>query len=241
MNMFPDYESFLEDFRKNGYSIAPLTADKLEDQGWLYLRHDIDFDCRLALEMAELEARLGVRATYFFMLCSDSYNLLSEINSTIVKSIKALGHKISIHFDPVRYRDFEAGLRKEISVFESFFQSEVDLISLHRPNDFFLSHDKKISGTSHTYQSKYLNNIKYVADSRGSFRYGSPFETDAFRYRKSIHLLIHPIWWMMPTSAPQKTLDNFVLQRVAQLQEHVEANCVKYYRAASSILTKASK
>lgn len=235
MNMFPDYDTFLRLFLDQGYAIEPLVAGELADTGKLFLRHDIDFDCDLAVETAEVEAALGVRATYFFMLTSDSYNIFSEKNSDCIEKIKALGHKVSIHFDPVRYRDFEAGLKKEIAAFESYFGSRVDLISLHRPNAFFLSHDQEIGNVEHTYQSKYLKKIKYVADSRGSFRYGKPQETEAFAMKKSIHLLIHPIWWVMPTETPQNTLDSFTIRRLGQFQNHIEANCVSYSRSASKI------
>ena len=235
MNMFPDYEAFLGMFQNKGYAIEPLVAGNLTANGVLYLRHDIDFDVELALEMARTEARLGARASYFLMLTSDSYNLFSARNAACVQEIKALGHKVSIHFDPLRYEDFETGLGQEITAFEAFFKSEVDLISLHRPNDFFLSHDEAISSVAHTYQSKYLKGIKYVADSRGSFRFGPPEDTDAFAKEASIHLLIHPIWWVMPSPGPQDTLDAFTLRRLGQFQDHIEANCLTYSRAASRI------
>ncbi|MCZ8295329.1 MAG: hypothetical protein O9254_00190 [Rhodobacteraceae bacterium] len=235
MNMFPDYEAFLRIFREKGYAIDPLVAGDLTQNGVLYMRHDIDFDVELALEMARIEARLGARATYFLMLTSDNYNLFSGRNAACVQQIKALGHKVSIHFDPVRHEDFETGLSQEITAFEAFFKTEVDLISLHRPNDFFLSHDQNIGGVAHTYQSKYLKDIKYVADSRGSFRFGPPEETDAFARGASIHLLIHPVWWVMPSPSPQETLDAFTLRRLGQFQDDIEANCLAYSRAASRI------
>lgn len=165
MNMFPDYEDFLRMFAEKGYAIEPLIATDLAHLGVLYLRHDIDFDVELALEMARIEARMGARATYFLMITSDSYNLFSEKNAACFEEIKAIGHEVSIHFDPLRYKDFEAGLRHEIGAFESFFKSKVELINLHRPNDVFLMHDRKIGGVAHTYQRKYLKDIVYVADS----------------------------------------------------------------------------
>lgn len=235
MNMFPDYEAFLGMFQRKGYAIEPLATNDLAEKGVLYLRHDIDFDVELALEMARVEARLGARATYFVMLTSDSYNLFSARNAAYVHEIKALGHEISIHFDPLRYEDFKSGLRTEASVFEAFFKTAVDLISLHRPNDYFLSHDEKIDGVAHTYQSRYLKDIKYVADSRGSFRFGPPEDTEAFAKGDSIHLLIHPIWWILQSTGPQATLDLFTLRRLGQFQDHIEANCVTYSRAASRI------
>jgi hypothetical protein len=165
------------------------------------------------------------------MLTSDSYNLLSVRSAACLRKVVALGHKVSIHFDPLRYEDFNAELRTEMSVFET----AVDLISLHRPNDYFLSHNEEISGVAHTNQSKHLKDIKYVADSWGSFRFGPPEDTEAFSQGASIHLLIHPIWWVMPSPGPQETLDAFTLRRLGQFQDQIEVNCLTYSRAASCI------
>src|SRR6266487_6335764 len=45
---------------------------------YLILRHDVDFSPEAALRMAQLEFKLGIRATYFLLFSSPSYNLLSE-------------------------------------------------------------------------------------------------------------------------------------------------------------------
>jgi hypothetical protein len=65
MNMFPDYGAYLGMFLEKEYRIEPLKAGKLSADGVLYLRHDIDFDLRLALDMARIEASIGVQSTYF--------------------------------------------------------------------------------------------------------------------------------------------------------------------------------
>ena len=233
--MFPDYEAFLSTFQEQNYSIEPLIAGDLATKRVLYLRHDIDFDVELALEMARIEARRGTRATYFLMLTSDSYNIFSARNAACVAEIKALGHKISIHCDPTRYDDFEAGLRQEVVAFEAFFDCRVDLISLHRPSDFFLAHDQEIGGIAHTYQSKYIREVQYFADSRGTFRYGPPNDTEAFARGESIHLVIHPIWRIIPSPTPQEAPVAFTERRISLFQKYIQANCVTYSRAASRI------
>ncbi|SDD26284.1 hypothetical protein [Kordiimonas lacus] len=230
--MFPDYRSFLRIFLEKGYAIEPLVAENLLPESKLYLRHDIDFDCKLALQMAKIEASMGVKATYFFMIASDSYNLLSTANAACVEEIIDLGHKVSLHFDPLCYSDCLEGLTKETRLFKYWFDLDVDLISLHRPNPFFLSHDQKIGEVAHTYQSKYLKEINYFSDSRGSFRFGAPEKSESFSACESIHLLIHPIWWMIAEQTPQETLDAFIERRVDLFQNHIEANCLSYSRNA---------
>ena len=101
--------------------------------------------------------------------------------------IKNLGHQISIHFDPLN-----GNLKKEIKLFESFYNTRVEIISFHRPK---LDQIKKLN-LNHTYEDKYFNSIKYFSDSTGSFRFGHPLESNEFKNFNSIQLLIHPIWWI---------------------------------------------
>lgn len=235
MNLFPEYGQFLRMFLDKGYQIKPLATGPIEPAGVIYLRHDIDFDCALALKAAEIEADLGISSTYFFLLTSDSYNPFSAFNAECINKIRALGHKISVHFDPLRYDDFRYGLKTEVSVFSSFFNEEVNLVSLHRPNDFFLSFDEEIEGVEHTYQKKYFNDIKYIADSRGEFRFGKPEESQEFQQGKSIHLLTHPIWWTATGNTPQDVMDICIQMRLERFQEHIERNCLVYKKSRSSV------
>lgn len=227
-NIFPDYKLFINKFINKGYEIQPLEKKKLEKSGVIYLRHDIDFDCELALKMANEEAKIGVKATYFFMSSSDGYNLYSKKNRECVKEIKRLGHKISLHFDPSIYNNISVNLRKEVSIFYDFFATKIGLVSIHRPSEAFINCKDKIGGVDHTYQPQFTRDVTYIADSRGRFRYGAPQESDAFLNRESIHLLIHPIWWTVQGAGSQEVLDAYLIRRTRQFQKHIESNCLSY-------------
>lgn len=108
------------------------------------------------------------------------YNVLSGNDFQNVKRIRELGHSISIHFDPTIYMDFYDGLAMETKMFDVAFNEPVKIISLHRPNDFFLQFDSTILGVEHTYQNKYFRDIKYFADSTGAWRFGHPFDSEEF-------------------------------------------------------------
>ena len=63
-----DYSSLLQSFKSLNYTFSgffPCAAERA-----IVLRHDIDFCVPSALELARLEAKAGVQATYFFMLSS---------------------------------------------------------------------------------------------------------------------------------------------------------------------------
>lgn len=225
------YRTMIRAFLDAGYSFIPFLAAP-PAKGGVILRHDIDFDVLLAEKMADLEHAMGVRATYFFMLRSSSYNLLETRNAAAVERIRHSQHAVSLHFDPCIYDDFAGGLERELALFEKLFNFRPDCISIHRPNEFFLTCDAPIGGLRHTYQSLYCGQTQYYSDSQGAFRYGHPLESEAFRQRQSIHLLIHPVWWVTDETAPLDILGRFLDERVRRFQAHMAANC-KPYRAVT--------
>ena len=67
------YREILEAAKAGGYRFARFGEEP--EPGDLFLRHDIDLSLEAAVTMAELEAELGVGATYLLMTESVFYNL----------------------------------------------------------------------------------------------------------------------------------------------------------------------
>lgn len=219
------YEELIRAFLNNGYK-TKFFSDSIEPKHDLILRHDIDFDCDYAHNIAAIESNLAVNSTYFFLLSSDSYNLLSSRNIEKVLQIKEMGNKISLHFDPVVYgKDYLEGFRFEREVFEKTFKTEIKIISIHRPNDFFLNFNEKLDDVEHTYQRKYFKDIKYISDSQGLFRFEHPLKSEDFRQGNSIHLLTHPIWWQGKGRTNIRVLQNHIEKQKVFLNFHVGENC----------------
>jgi len=227
INHLGNYRDLLQRFKDSAYAFK-FFGEQSSSHGEIILRHDIDFDTHMALKMAQIETDLGIKSTYFFLIRSSLYNIFSAKDYDQVLAIKALGHKIGIHFDPTIYPDFHSGLAQEIELFKHFFQEEVNTISLHRPNDFFQTYDAPIHGVEHTYQSKYFKKIKYFSDSRGSFRFGHPFESTEFKEGKSIQLLIHPIWWMTKGVDNLEKLRVYYEKRREDLKTDFFNNCIPF-------------
>lgn len=178
---FGSYKNLIRAFQENGYQTEFFTSE-IKPEKVLLIRHDVDFDCGYANEIASLEFDLDVKATYFFLLCNNSYNLLSKTNIKNVLKIKEKGHEISLHFDPLIYGDdFLEGFRFEKDVFERTFNTKIKIVSIHCPNEIFLNFDEKIGDTEHTYQNKYFKDIKYISDSGGNFRFGHPSKVKNLR------------------------------------------------------------
>ena len=226
-NDLGDYAEFLQCFQKADYDFIGF-KELGREAGKLILRHDIDFDTSRAHECAVIERQLGIKAAYFFLLRSKFYNLYAPEDFENVRKIQELGHTISVHFDPVLYEDFQAGLRKEVSLFMQLFDTPVQIISLHRPNNFFKNLDEPIFGIEHTYQRKYFKDIKYFSDSTGAWRYGHPLESEAFARRKSLHVLSHPVWWMTHAATNKDKLRGYFGRRVNELKKEFSANCTPF-------------
>lgn len=219
-----DFELFLQEIKRKKYEFIFFRELK-KSHNQVIIRHDIDFDVMIALELAKIEHANGVKATFFFLMSNDSYNPFSRDNFNAILKIKQLGHMISIHFDPVVYKNFEEGFKVEKKLFETAFETNVDVISLHRPNEYFQNHNEAIDGCEHTYMEKYFKKIKYVSDSSGVFRYGHPFNTDEFQNNQSLQILIHPIWWVIEGDSNHDKLRNYYSRKKEFLKSHYSANC----------------
>ena len=219
------YIKIIDTFLAAGYE-CKLFSDEIEDKKMLLLRHDIDFDMQKALDFAYLEHDRGVFSTYFIMLRTKSYNVLTRHDFDAVKTIQNLGHAISLHFDPTLYEDYRSGLLFELDVFERFFGISPSVISIHRPAADFLS-GKEI-GISHTYEPRFFRDIKYISDSGGHFKYGHPLDSDAFAHKQTVHLLTHPIWWTTDGVDTISKLRAYYELRCQALSEHFAANCLPW-------------
>jgi hypothetical protein len=225
---FPEtYEEFLEAFIQQGYEFI-FFNELNASQRQLILRHDVDFDTRFALDAAIIEAEMGIRSTFFFLVRSSFYNILAPNDFENINRIKELGHKISVHFDPLIYDDVEEGLKQEVGIFQSCFQEEVDIISFHRPTESFRNLDTPLMGIEHTYQSKYFRDIKYFSDSTGVWRFGHPHESGEFSKKESLHILIHPIWWMVAGHSNLYKLETYFSQRIQKLKQEFSSNCIPF-------------
>lgn len=233
-NRFGSYEAFLRTIQQQGYQFCffnELRHPKRE----IVLRHDVDFDTNFALQSALIESKLGIKATYFFLLRSNFYNVLSAQDFENILLIREMGHAISVHFDPSIYEDIHKGLQWEARIFRDIFNQDANIVSLHRPDKFFQEFDAPISGIEHTYQSKYFRDIKYFADSTGVWRYGHPFDSPEFAQQKSLHILIHPIWWMLDGSSNLDKLRTYYVKRIDALKADFSDNCIPFRKIHESL------
>lgn len=106
-----EYVEILSGLRDLNYTFEDFHHRKGKEAA--IIRHDIDFCIPSALRMARIESDIDVSAIYFFMITTNTYNLASSLNRTLVKKIEALGHTISLHFDPTAHKDLDKGFEIE--------------------------------------------------------------------------------------------------------------------------------
>ncbi len=231
------FERLLADFRDAGYRVLDFpaafrAASSPAGAPILLLRHDIDFDLEKALEMARLEHGLGLRATYFVLLRTGFYNVFSADSTRRIRDVLALGHTLGLHFDHGQYAasanesETAEACRREAGMLSDWFETPIEIVSYHRPQP------REIEGRPegsrpllNTYMKEVTRSIEYRSDSRGTWRYGHPVESDSFRSRQSMQLLIHPIWWARSPRAPLEVLQDLVRERGDGLEREIARHC----------------
>jgi hypothetical protein len=220
------YESLLGNLIDTGLEPSTSWGGQL-GLNTLLLRHDVDFSVDFAHQLALVEHRLKICSTYFFMLTSNMYNLLSSENQRMVKDIAVMGHKISIHFDPTVYEDLDS-FRYEKNLFEETFGREIDIVSIHRPGPFLDRNNISLCGIQQTYQDLFFKDMKYISDSGGRDVLPSIAEYLEGPRKRGLHFLIHPIWWVSQLHDVTTTLNNWRGQNMNFITSEIRANCTTY-------------
>ena len=212
--------------RDAGYDFRSF--DDFDAEYSIVLRHDVDFSPADAAKMAALEQQLGVTATYFILLTSAFYNPLAPDTKASVDDILAGGARLGLHFDASVYEDLDEGFERERRIFEEGFGRPLEIVSLHRPRGFLDDNNRKLPGVRHTYEDAFFRDLKYIADSGGSFAYGDPLDSEVFAQRKSIHLNLHPIWWMRDGDSPSEKLRSWQRDHLGHIAGETARNCRTY-------------
>ncbi|MBO9536961.1 hypothetical protein [Herbaspirillum sp.] len=226
------YHNLMQGLLNAGYSFigydqvtahSPLSPQCL-------LRHDIDADLSAALQIAQLEAELGIKSTYFLMTRSPVYNLLSRHNHRIVEQIIGLGHAIGLHYD----RGFGGNdngrhgrlLDLEAEFIEQLFDIAIHSVSFHQPDAEILAGKVSTAPRINTYDKTALSSYTYYSDSNRSLRLGTPdWKTADTRITttqlsgQSIQLLLHPMWWVYDEFSTVDVWDQAILSNFEMMQQ----------------------
>jgi len=103
------YFALIDSFKKSSYVLLPYIhyiSNNNEYEKCVVLRHDVDKLPENALRMAELEDRLGVKASYYFRMKKESYD------EDVIRQIVDMGHEVGYHYEDLDLA--RRGLRSEV-------------------------------------------------------------------------------------------------------------------------------
>lgn len=215
---FGAYEAFLGDLQDRGYDFVGFGDPA---PGEVILRHDVDISTSRALEMARIEADYGVESTYFFLVSSPAYSIVSAEGRAALDEIERLGHDVGLHFDVHHYWNempredrLTERVLAEMHGLERLTSNPVDVVSFHIPPESVLG--VAFDGFRNTYAPRYFGEIDYVSDSNQKWREEPPFGDGL---PETVQVLAHPGLW----TRRGDSLDDILLDFRERLEESVVA------------------
>jgi hypothetical protein len=193
-------------------------------------RHDVDLSVHRALKLAEIEARLGVKSTYFFLLHSEFYNLLETQVTRRARAIVELGHSAALHFHPGYYRHCNSlasltpKLQWERRLLEDVIDTSISAFSLHDPtrNLLRLFTRRNIGGMINVYGASLRRRYEYCSDSNGYWRHKRLIDVIQSSTHTNLHVLTHAEWWVPSAMSPWKRVQRCVAGRSTSLLDSYE-------------------
>ncbi|PKO30658.1 MAG: hypothetical protein CVU34_19215 [Betaproteobacteria bacterium HGW-Betaproteobacteria-7] len=196
-----------------------------------------------ALDMAQLENELGVRATYFVMLRSPLYNLMSRHASERLAQLVSLGHHIGLHFDAGFVLDSEKDLERELvfelGVLSDLVGDSIRAFSFHQPSDKAIRMRVALPGVINTYNPDQLQEYRYISDSNRVWREVDPFDLIASGM-KHLHILLHPVWWMCSSENVYDCWDQAINRNFESTQIQLLSTERAFGPARKLVLTRLS-
>ena len=187
----PHYRELLDAARAGGYRYAFFDRDP--EPGDLLLRHDVDLSLEAAVEMAELEADAGARATYFLMTESVFYNLASTAGERAIARLRELGHRVALH-----------AVWPRAALDERF----EPVVAWHNPDPEYMS--APVDGVANVMEPRFFSPATYRSDSNQRWRSGCPHEALARGEFEWLQLLVHPEIWVYPGETMRETMLSFL-------------------------------
>lgn len=196
-----------------------LGADDLATANYCIIRHDVDMAPERAVAMAHIEKRLGVRATYMVLMTGSFYNPFEAEVREQLHEIAALGHVIGLHFDAawhgIQHEDgLESALLRERDALAGMLGlDEIDVFSFHNTTPFTMGcRQRRYAGMWNAYAADLQENVSYVSDSNGYWRFRS-WATALNEKPERLQVLTHPEWWTQEQGAPAEKVARLTVAR----------------------------
>ena len=196
------YRSIIRQALTSGYEFLPFALEARPKPGSIYLRHDVDYSLPLALELARVNAEMKVAGTFFVLLRSHAYNLLSASSQAIVRKIHELDQRVALHaaIDASSPDEIEIGLRSDFQFGQREMPFLSPVFSWHNPNPEILESalsQEEIAGLINAYSVRFTRDVIYCADSNMRHPAEKFLELVSTRQKSALQLLFHPLIWVI--------------------------------------------
>ena len=234
------YSALLEKLRSSGYRLTSFRHQEDRAPNQAIIRHDVDISPEKAVEMAELETRIGVSSTYFFMLSSDMYNIMSAENEEAMLEIHRMGHEIGLHFDHSKYlsirddKELEQSLMNEIRELSTILSYPVKSVSWHKPPKDAINRKYDFLDDCwirNAYDPKFFSEHKYLSDSNMRWREDPMQFIDKDRFPK-LQILTHPVWYWEYEREKHEILNIELGKKAVSSIRYLEAISPGYMRSS---------
>ena len=214
------YSNMIIKLKDKGYSFSGY-EESYKFSKCVILRHDIDYSIDKAVELANLEYKLGIKSTYFVLLSSPFYNIISNPIAERLRKISALGHDIGLHFDEMNYdKDYYAkngGVKNvvlnEIRLMEQILKMEIKSVSMHRPSKETLEANYSFGKIVNSYGHEFFKSYKYISDSRKRWRENIDEIIELNKFDK-LHILTHAFWYNYVNETIEETISKFIADAI---------------------------
>ena len=223
---YDSYKKLLELLTSKNVNLCfadfPLSVDY---DRYFILRHDVDSSPEASLRMAQLEAEMGIRASYFLLFSSQYYNLLSDEYCAIPRKLIDLGHDVGLHYDSGILPILGSGnpvefFSVQIEMLAKLTGKKVKTIAMHNAS-FFKEDPLKNIGLINAYDDRYTKEITYFSDSCGAWRNEAvhAFKTGDIPMR--LQILIHPFFWGEQQVDRYLKLEEYRKRIITYLDSHI--------------------
>lgn len=186
-----------------GYKIVDFLDEHPGEFRRIYLRLDVDRSPGMAVEIAEVNASLDVRATFCLLLRSPNYNLLSYSELENARRILSLGQHLALHYAlppelPPDNDGLAALIREEFALAQKYLPEMQPVFSWHDPTPEALERGLRleIPGYVNMYHARFFKEIPYFSDS--CMRHSvEDFERLIEAGHPAVQLLFHPLFWVV--------------------------------------------
>lgn len=230
-----NYQYLVKTVKERGYEFI-LHKDKfILDRKDIIWRHDVEFSPDIALQMAKIENKLGVQATYFFQIHSEFYNVFEKYTTDILQEIRNLGHHIGLHFDSHFYGiSDEASLNRYIELDKNYLNAvmklEIDTFSFHNTTPFVLScKEYQYGGLINVYSDYFKKHYQYRADSTGYWRYENFFEEIKTTDIQHFQFLTHDAMWSNKVLSPRQRVRTSIQANADRIKAQYDQILIEFH------------